>query len=40
MALADLKKNLENLTDAPLKLTNQLTNQSSKVILKRKKKEV
>ena len=34
------KKKLRNLTDAPLKLTNQLANQSSKAISKRKKKEV
>ena len=34
------KKNLKNLIDAPLKLINQLTNQSSKAILKQKKKDV
>ena len=37
MVLADLEKIFKTLTDAPLKLTNQLNNQSSKAILKRKK---
>ena len=34
------KKKLKNLIDAPLKLTNYLTNQSLKAILKQKKKDV
>ena len=39
MILADLEKKI-NLIDAPLKLTNYLTNQSSKAILKQKQKDV
>ena len=38
MVLADLEKKFKNLIDAPLKVTNQLTNQSSKAILKHKRK--